>query len=126
MPVEVLGIESMPNAGDPFQVTESEKDAREVSVKRQELKRFEEARAVKKVTLENLYQTIDASNVKEFRVIIKADLQGSAEALKTALEKLSSSEERRLMSENCAALVGCGKPSEKIAEIVYTAMFGGS
>ncbi|EPF27526.1 translation initiation factor IF-2 [Treponema socranskii subsp. paredis ATCC 35535] len=105
MPVEVLGIESMPNAGDPFQVTESEKDAREVSVKRQELKRFEEARAVKKVTLETLYQTIDASNVKEFRVIIKADLQGSAEALKTALEKLSTKDIRLVVIHSSAGAI---------------------
>src|SRR5574344_1230898 len=55
MPVEVLGMDSMPNAGDPFQVTETEKDARAISTKRQELKRFEEAKAVKKVTLDNLY-----------------------------------------------------------------------
>ena len=46
MPVEVLGIESMPNAGDPFQVTESEKEARAFAAKRQELKRFEDAKAV--------------------------------------------------------------------------------
>ena len=105
MPVEVLGIESMPNAGDPFQVTESEKDAREVSIKRQELKRFEEARAVKKVTLETLYQTIDASNVKEFRVIIKADLQGSAEALKTALEKLSTKDIRLVVIHSSAGAI---------------------
>jgi len=52
--------------------------------------------------------------------------KANSEELLHALEKLLSSEERRLMSENCAALVGCGKPSEKIAEIVYTAMFGGS
>ena len=105
MPVEILGLEGMPNAGDPFQVTESEKDAREVSVKRQELKRFEEARAVKKVTLENLYQTIDASNVKEFRVIIKADLQGSAEALKTALEKLSTKDIRLVVIHSSAGAI---------------------
>jgi translation initiation factor IF-2 len=92
MPVEVLGLESMPNAGDPIQVTETEKDARAFAAKRQELKRFEDAKAVKKVTLDNLYSTIEASEVKEFKVIIKADLQGSAEALKTSLEKLSTKE----------------------------------
>lgn len=105
MPVEVLGMENMPNAGDPFQVTESASDAREVSVKRQELKRFEEARAFKKVTLENLYQTIDASNVKELRVIIKADLQGSAEALKTALEKLSTNDIRLVVIHSSAGAI---------------------
>ena len=58
-------------------------------------------------------------------VVLSREKANSKELLR-ALEKLLSSEERRLMSENCAALVGCGKPSEKIAEIVYTAMFGGS
>ena len=93
-PVEVLGIEEMPNAGDPFQVTESEKDARAISAKRQELKRFEAAKAVKKTTLESLYSDIADSEVKELKVIIKADLQGSAEALKTSLEKLTTREIR--------------------------------
>ena len=93
-PVEVLGIEEMPNAGDPFQVTESEKDARAISSKRQELKRFEAAKAVKKTTLESLYSDIADSEVKELKVIIKADLQGSAEALKTSLEKLTTREIR--------------------------------
>ena len=93
-PVEVLGMEEMPNAGDPFQVTESEKDARAISAKRQELKRYEAAKAVKKTTLESLYSDIADSEVKELKVIIKADLQGSAEALKASLEKLSTREIR--------------------------------
>ena len=94
MPVEVLGLDDMPNAGDPFQVTETEKDARAISAKRQELKRFEAAKAVKKVNLDNLVSTIQASEINELKVIIKADLQGSAEALKTSLEKLSTPEIR--------------------------------
>ena len=94
MPVEVLGLDDMPNAGDPFQVTETEKDARAISSKRQELKRFEAAKAVKKVNLDNLVSTIQASEINELKVIIKADLQGSAEALKTSLEKLSTPEIR--------------------------------
>ncbi|MBP5587750.1 MAG: translation initiation factor IF-2 [Treponema sp.] len=93
-PVEVLGMEEMPNAGDPFQVTESEKDARAISAKRQELKRYEAAKAVKKTTLESLYSDIADSEIKELKVIIKADLQGSAEALKTSLEKLTTREIR--------------------------------
>ena len=94
IPVEVLGMEEMPNAGDPFQVTETEKDARAISAKRQELKRFEQAKAVKKTTLDTLYTDIENSEVNELKVIIKADLQGSAEALKTSLEKLSTREIR--------------------------------
>ncbi|MCQ2610241.1 MAG: translation initiation factor IF-2 [Treponema sp.] len=94
IPVEVLGMEEMPNAGDPFQVTENEKEARAISSKRQELKRFEAAKAVKKTTLENMFDKIDESKIQELKVLIKADLQGSAEALKASLEKLSTPEIR--------------------------------
>ncbi len=105
MPVEILGLEAMPNAGDPIQVTETEKDARSFAAKRQELKRFEDAKAVKKVTLDNLYSTIEASEVKEFKVIIKADLQGSAEALKSSLEKLSTKELRLVVIHSSAGAI---------------------
>lgn len=103
--VEVLGMEEMPNAGDPFQVTETEKDARAISAKRQELKRFEAAKAVKKTTLESLYSDIADSEVKELKVIIKADLQGSAEALKTSLEKLSTREIRLSVIHSSAGAI---------------------
>ncbi len=104
-PVEVLGMEEMPNAGDPFQVTESEKDARAISAKRQELKRFEAAKAVKKTTLESLYSDIADSEVRELKVIIKADLQGSAEALKSSLEKLSTREIRLSVIHSSAGAI---------------------
>ena len=104
-PVEVIGIEDMPNAGDPFQVTESEKEARAISTKRVELKRFEDAKAVKKVNLDNLYQTIEAHEVKELKVVIKADLQGSAEALKVALEKLSTKDIRLVVIHSSAGAI---------------------
>ncbi len=104
-PVEVLGMEEMPNAGDPFQVTESEKDARAISNKRQELKRFEATKAVKKTTLESLYTYIADSEVKELKVIIKADLQGSAEALKSSLEKLSTREIRLSVIHSSAGAI---------------------
>ena len=94
MPVEVLGLESMPNAGDPIQVTENEKDARAFAAKRQELKRFEAAKAVKKITVDNMFSELESREVKELKVIIKADFQGSAEALKASLEKLTTREIR--------------------------------
>ncbi len=104
-PVEVLGMEEMPNAGDPFQVTESEKDARAISAKRQELKRFEAAKAVKKTTLDTLFTDIKDSEVKELKVIIKADLQGSVEALKASLEKLSTREIRLSVIHSSAGAI---------------------
>lgn len=105
LPVEILGIEEMPNAGDPFQVTESEKEARAISMKRQELRRFEAAKAVKKVTLDNLYSTIEQNEIKEFKVLIKADLQGAAEALRTALEKLSTKDIRLVVIHSSAGAI---------------------
>ena len=105
MPVEILGLEAMPNAGDPFQVTESEKTARAISSKRKELKRFEDAKNVKKVTLDNLYATIDAGEVTELKVVIKADVQGSAEALKLSLEKLSTPEVRIVVIHSSAGAI---------------------
>ena len=105
MPVEILGLEAMPNAGDPFQVTESEKTARAISSKRKELKRFEDAKNVKKVTLDNLYATIDAGEVTELKVVIKADVQGSAEALKLSLEKLSTPEVRIAVIHSSAGAI---------------------
>ena len=105
MPVEILGLEAMPNAGDPFQVTETEREARAVSLKRQELKRFEDAKNIKKVTLDNLYDTIDEGEVMELKVIVKADLQGSAEALKESLEKLSTRDIRLVVIHSSAGAI---------------------
>jgi translation initiation factor IF-2 len=93
-PVEVLGFDGIPNSGDPFQVTASEREAKEFAEKRQELHKVEVARNVKKITLANLYSTIQEGEVQELKVIIKGDVHGSVEALKSSLEKLSTPEVR--------------------------------
>jgi translation initiation factor IF-2 len=93
-PVEVIGFEGMPNAGDPFEAVADEKTAHAFSDKRQELKRFEDAKTVRKVTLDNLYDTLQDGSVQELKVIIKGDVHGSVEALKSSLEKLSTREVR--------------------------------
>ena len=92
LPVEVVGFTSIPNAGDPFQVTDSEQTARLIGSKRQELKKQEEMKNVKKVTLDNLYEQIKEGQIQELKVIIKGDVAGSVEALKSSLQKLSTSE----------------------------------
>ncbi len=105
-PVEITGFsEGAPRAGDPFQVTKDEAEARQVAMKRQELHKQEEAKNVKKVTLSNLYDTISESNLKELRLIIKGDVQGSVEALKQALEKLSNSEIRLVVLTAAAGAI---------------------
>ena len=91
-PVEIIGLSDIPGAGDPFQVTEDERQARQVGTKRQELERLGDSRNVKKVTLDNLYSKIKEGTIQEFNVIIKGDVQGSVEALQGSLEKLSTDE----------------------------------
>jgi translation initiation factor IF-2 len=94
MPIEVLGFEGIPNAGDPLQVVDDERTARGISNKRQELKRFEDAKNIKKITMDNLHDMISEGEIQELKVIIKSDVQGSAEALRSSLEKLSTKEIR--------------------------------
>ncbi|MCQ2412723.1 MAG: translation initiation factor IF-2 [Sphaerochaetaceae bacterium] len=93
-PVEVIGLSDVPSAGDPFQVCENEKQARQIGTKRQELERLNQASKFKKVTLETLNEAIQDGEVKELNIIIKGDVQGSVEALQLALEKLSTPEIR--------------------------------
>lgn len=91
-PVEIIGLSDIPSAGDPFQVTEDEKQARMVGAKRQELERTAEAGGRNKITLENLNERIREGQMKDFNVVIKGDVQGSVEALQGVLEKLSTDE----------------------------------
>ncbi len=93
-PVEIIGLSDIPSAGDPFQVTEDEKQARMVGAKRQELERIGESGKNNKITLENINQKIMEGQITDFNVIIKGDVQGSVEALQGVLEKLSNSEIR--------------------------------
>ena len=93
-PVEIIGLSNIPSAGDPFQVTEDEKQARLVGAKRQELERLGNSGATNKVTLDTLYEKIREGEIKDFNVIIKGDVQGSVEALQGTLQKLSTDEIR--------------------------------
>ncbi len=108
MPVEILGFDGVPDSGDPFQVTEDEKSARQVGAKRQELKRVEEAKNVKKVTLDNLYDSIQEGTVQELKVVIKGDVHGSVEALQNALERLSTAEIRLVAIHASAGAINEG------------------
>ena len=75
VPVEIVGIEGMPAAGDPFQATESSKIAKQISIKRQELMRHKEGQNIKKVTADTLYESIEKENTDILKVIIKGDVQ---------------------------------------------------
>jgi translation initiation factor IF-2 len=93
-PVEILGISGVPAAGDPFEGVDSDRFAKQVSHKRLEYKRIESAKKVRKVTLESLNEMIKDGEVQELNVIVKADVDGSSQALTESLEKLSTSEVR--------------------------------
>ncbi len=90
-PVEILGFEDLPVAGDTLVVVESEKKARAIAQKMKEKKEREEATA-QSVRLEDIYKKIEAGETKELLLIIKADAMGSLEAIKKSLEDLSTDE----------------------------------
>ena len=89
-PVEVLGFEQTPEAGEDFNVLKDEQQAKVIAAKRKELKQQEASKVNIKVNLENLFDHIANAAIQEFNVIIKADVQGSAEALKESLAKIQS------------------------------------
>ncbi|NEZ46088.1 translation initiation factor IF-2 [Clostridium niameyense] len=91
-PVEILGLSEVPEAGDKFYQVKDEKTARGIANKRKEKLRDEYLQSTHKVSLEDLYNQIQEGTVKELSLIVKADVQGSVEALKQSLEKLSTDE----------------------------------
>ncbi len=92
--VEILGLQSVPMAGDEFRVFQDDRDARDLADQRALKARIEEQNRVKHVTLENLFDTMADAEVKELNLIIKADVQGSIEALQDSLDKMDQSEVR--------------------------------
>ena len=92
-PVEILGLNNVPDAGETFVVCDSEKDAHNFAqtyISQDKEKLLEETRA--RMSLDDLFSQIQAGNVKELDIIVKADVQGSVEAVKQSLEKLSNDE----------------------------------
>jgi translation initiation factor IF-2 len=89
-PVEVLGLSGVPMAGDVFGVAGDERKARTIALARQQKAREEAMAAQRRLTLEDLHQQIARGEVKELPIILKADVQGSIEALREALERLST------------------------------------
>ncbi len=87
MPVEVIGLPGVPSAGDAFQVVKDERVAREIAEARALKQRTADLAGPAKVTLDDLYAKIKEGDVKELPLVIKADVQGSAEALAAAVEK---------------------------------------
>lgn len=94
VPVEITGLAEVPSAGDTFNAVEDERLARELVEKRKHEAKQEQFNAYRKVTLDNLFSQIAEGEIKELPIIVKADVQGSVEAVKQSLEKLSNNEVR--------------------------------
>ncbi len=93
-PVQILGFDLVPKAGDSFYVVESEAEARGISNQRRIMKREQDYRRLKRVTLTDLYDQIKEGSVKELRLIIKADVDGSVGALTDTLSQITHEEVR--------------------------------
>lgn len=92
MPVEIQGLDEVPDAGDIFMVVDDEKIARTISEKRKEKQRLSQIQSKQTVSLEELFSQIQEGKVKELNIILKADVQGSVEAVKQSLSRLSNAE----------------------------------
>ena len=90
IPVEVLGLSEVPSAGDRFNVVKDEKTARSMAETRKDKIKVEQLSSNHRVSLEDLYSQIKEGKIKELPVVVKADVQGSVEAIKSSLEKLST------------------------------------
>jgi translation initiation factor IF-2 len=91
-PVVVLGCSGVPQAGDAFIQVEDEKTAKEIASKRQQFNREKERRITQRITLDDLYRQIQEGSVKELNIIVKADTDGSVEALVDSLSSLDTDE----------------------------------
>lgn len=94
VPVQVLGLAGLPQAGDSFYSVENERTAREISQKRQQLRREREAHRIRRVSLVDIHDQIKAGQVQELRLILKGDVDGSVEALHDSLMQIPSDEVR--------------------------------
>ncbi len=88
IPVEILGLSEVPAAGDRFNVVKDEKTARNMAETRKSKSREEHFQTSNRVSMENLYSQIQEGSVKELGVIVKADVQGSVEAVRQSLRKI--------------------------------------
>ena len=92
VPVEVMGLDEVPTGGDKFDAVSDEKLARELVEQRKHEQKEEQFKQFQKVTLDNLFSSINEGELKELNIIVKADVQGSVEAVRQSLEKLSNDE----------------------------------
>jgi translation initiation factor IF-2 len=94
MPVQILGFDGVPQAGDGFGVVPSDREARDISLRRQQLKREQDFRLIRSVTLDDISKKIQDGQIKELKVVVKGDVDGSVGALADSLMKITHAEVR--------------------------------
>lgn len=94
IPVEILGLSEVPEGGDEFYVVEDERKARSVVENRKFQEKKEKQKSATAISLDNLFEQIEAGKMKDLNIVVKADVQGSVEAVKQSLERISNDEVR--------------------------------
>ena len=117
IPVEITGMSEVPNAGDTFNAVTDERMARELVAQRKEQLKNQTLGGNRKVSLEDLFSQIQQGELKDFNIIVKADVQGSAEAVKTSLLKLSNEEVR-------VKVIHCGVGAINESDVMLAATSG--
>ena len=121
-PVEVMGLTEVPESGDTFYEVKDEKMAKHLIERRKRTQREKTMNAMTKVTLDNLFSQMEQGNLKQLNIIVKADVQGSAEALKQSLEKLSDDEVKvRVIHSAAGAVTESDVTLAKVANAIIIA-----
>ncbi len=123
-PVEISGIDEVPDAGDKFYVTASLKQAEQMATQRREEERRRELAAKSRVSLDNVFEQMQAGDVKELRVVIKADVQGSIEVLRKTLEQVGAEREDVAVRVLHAAVGGITETDVQLAEASDAVIIG--
>ena len=118
-PVEITGLTTVPNAGDTFYEVKDEKTAKHLIERRRVQEREKELSSNSMVTLDDLFNQIEEGKLKQLNLIVKADVQGSVEAVKTSLEKLSNDEVRvRVIHSNVGAITETDVTLAKVSNAI--------
>ena len=121
-PVEVMGLTEVPESGETFYEVKDEKMAKHLIERRKRTQREKTMNAMQKITLDNLFSQMEQGNLKQLNIIVKADVQGSAEALKQSLEKLSDDEVKvRVIHSAVGAVTESDVTLAKVANAIIIA-----
>ncbi len=115
-PLELSGIDQVPDAGDKFYITDSLKQAEEIANDRRDLERKAELASKSKVTLDNVFEQMQTADVKELRIVLKADVQGSVEVLRKSLAEVGEDNEEVTVNVLHAAVGGITESDVLLAE----------